>query len=318
MDKELLKYLASLLLFGTNGVIASKIAASSSQIVLGRIILGLALMGTVAIITRKAGAQAGKPSAKSVVLLALSGASLGAGWLFLFEAFERVGVGLSMLIYYCGSVLIMALSPLFFKEKISAGKACCFGLVLVGACLVNGSSVASGADPIGVGYACIAALSYAGLIVLGKKSTDIGGAKRGSIQMAGALAAALAITVAEGWPGLSIPASSICWMLLLGLVNTGIGCLVYFNAISMIDSQKVAVCGYVEPLSSVAFSAIFLHEALSPAQLAGGALIIAGAIAFELAGRKAAEPPASRLQAGYGRTRHWHVPQGKDLHLRQH
>ena len=286
MDKELLKYLASLLLFGTNGVIASKIAADSSHIVLGRIILGLAFMAAVAFATRNTNRQAGEAGAKGIVLLALSGASLGGGWLFLFEAFERVGVGLSMLIYYCGSVLVMALSPILFGEKVTTRKAACFGAVLAGAILVNGSSVASGADPLGVGFACIAALSYAGMVVLGKKATGIGGAKRGAIQMAGALAAALAVTVAQGWPGLSIPAQSLGWMLMLGLVNTGFGCLVYFSAIPRIDAQKVAVLGYLEPLSSVAFSAVFLHEALSPAQLAGGALIIAGAVAFEMAGRK--------------------------------
>lgn len=318
MDKELLKYLASLLLFGTNGVIASKIAATSSQIVLGRIILGLAFMAAVAFATRNADRQAGKPGTKSVALLALSGASLGAGWLFLFAAFDRVGVGLSMLIYYCGSVLVMALSPLLFGEKITARKAACFAAVLAGAALVNGSSVASGADPLGVGFACIAALSYAGMVVLGKKATGIGGAKRGAIQMAGALAAALAVTVAQGWPGLSIPAQSLGWMLMLGLVNTGFGCLVYFSAISKIGSQKVAVCGYLEPLSSVAFSAIFLHEALTPAQLAGGALIIAGAVAFEMAGRKAAEPAASKLQARYRQARRWRIAQGKGVHMRQH
>lgn len=286
MDKELLKYLASLLLFGTNGVIASKIAADSSHIVLGRIILGLAFMAAVAFATRNTNRQAGEAGAKGIVLLALSGASLGGGWLFLFEAFERVGVGLSMLIYYCGSVLVMALSPLLFGEKITARKAACFAAVLAGAALVNGSSVALGADPLGVGFACIAALSYAGLIVLGKMSAGIGGAKRGAIQMAGALAAATVIMAVKGGPGLSIPAQSMGWMLLLGLVNTGIGCLVYFSAIPRIDAQKVAVLGYLEPLSSVAFSAVFLHEALSPAQLAGGALIIAGAVAFEMAGRK--------------------------------
>ncbi|MGN0262435.1 MAG: DMT family transporter [Eggerthellaceae bacterium] len=294
MDKELLKYLASLLLFGTNGVIASKIAIDSSQIVLGRIVLGLAFMGTVAIATRARDGATAKPGAKNLVLLALSGASLGAGWLFLFAAFGRIGVGLSMLIYYCGSVLVMALSPLFFGEKITAGKACCFGLVLVGACLVNGSSVASGADPLGVGFACIAALSYAGLIILGKKAQGICGAKRGAIQMAGALAAALTIMAFKGGPAFSIPPSNIGWMLLLGLVNTGFGCLIYFNAVSRLDSQKVAVCGYLEPLSSVAFSAVFLHEALGALQMIGGALIIAGAVAFELAGRKAPTCPSLR------------------------
>lgn len=315
MDKELLKYLASLLLFGTNGVIASKIAMDSSQIVLGRIALGFAFMAAVALAARAHKSDGPKPETKNLILLVLSGASLGAGWLFLFAAFGRIGVGLSMLIYYCGSVLVMALSPLFFGEKITAGKACCFGLVLVGACLVNGSSVASGADPLGIGFACIAAVSYAGLIILGKKAEGISGANRGSLQMSGALAAALAIMAVKGDLGFSIPPSSIGWMLLLGLVNTGFGCLIYFNAVSKIDSQKVAVCGYLEPLSSVVFSAIFLHEALGAFQMIGGILIIAGAVAFELVGHRAPSP-SDALRDQHGRAHSWRGLQSTPMHFR--
>jgi drug/metabolite transporter (DMT)-like permease len=44
----------------------------------------------------------------------------------------------------------------------------------------------------------------------------------------------------------------------------------------------VAVCGYLEPLSAVVLSAVFLKETLMPIQIAGAVLIIGGAVFAEM------------------------------------
>ena len=49
----------------------------------------------------------------------------------------------------------------------------------------------------------------------------------------------------------------------------------------MLPVQTVAVCGYLEPLSAVIFSALLLHEQLTEAQIVGAALIIGGALFAE-------------------------------------
>ena len=48
--------------------------------------------------------------------------------------------------------------------------------------------------------------------------------------------------------------------------------------------QRVAVFGYLEPLSAVIFSAILLGERLGPLKIAGACCIIGGAIFAEVAG----------------------------------
>ena len=48
--------------------------------------------------------------------------------------------------------------------------------------------------------------------------------------------------------------------------------------------QRVAVFGYLEPLSAVIFSAILLGEQLGPLKIAGACCIIGGAIFAEVAG----------------------------------
>ena len=81
-------------------------------------------------------------------------------------------------------------------------------------------------------------------------------------------------------------------VLLLGIVNTGFGCWCYFSALGALPVQTVAVCGYLEPLSAVIFSALLLHERLTPLQITGACLIIGGALFAECVHpHRKAQPP---------------------------
>jgi drug/metabolite transporter (DMT)-like permease len=62
------------------------------------------------------------------------------------------------------------------------------------------------------------------------------------------------------------------------MVNTGIGCYLYFSSISNLPVQTVAVCGYLEPLSAVLFAVVFLHESMTLLQTVGAVLILGGAV----------------------------------------
>jgi len=71
-------------------------------------------------------------------------------------------------------------------------------------------------------------------------------------------------------------------ILILGVVNTGIGCYFYFSSIDRLPVQSVSILGYLEPLSALIFSAAILGEKLSLVQIAGAALILGGAAYGEL------------------------------------
>ncbi len=114
-NKSFFKYIFALLLFGSNGIVASFVDLSSLQIVLLRTCIGSILLIALFFIT------GGKPTfhkhKKQLVFLAVSGIAMGASWMFLYEAYARIGVSIASLLYYCGPVIVMALSPLLFKEK---------------------------------------------------------------------------------------------------------------------------------------------------------------------------------------------------------
>ena len=81
---------------------------------------------------------------------------------------------------------------------------------------------------------------------------------------------------------MQIDTQSIIPILVLGFLNTGIGCYFYFLSIGKLPVQTVAICGYLEPLSAVVFSVIFLKETMLPIQIFGAVLIIGGAILGEI------------------------------------
>ena len=58
---------------------------------------------------------------------------MGLSWLFLYEAYRLVGVGISSLAYYCAPIMVMVLSPLIFKEKLTIPIIGSFIVVFIGA-----------------------------------------------------------------------------------------------------------------------------------------------------------------------------------------
>ena len=73
-----------------------------------------------------------------------------------------------------------------------------------------------------------------------------------------------------------IPVGSLLPVLWIGIVNTSLGCFLYFSSISALPAQTVAICGYLEPLSAVLFSVIILRERMLSLQIIGAALILGG------------------------------------------
>lgn len=104
MKRVYLTYFLALLLFGSNGIVASYISLNSYEIVLLRSLLGSAMLIAIFVLTgRKLTALQNK---KDLLFIALSGVAMAADWLFLFEAYAQIGVSLGMLINYCGPAIV--------------------------------------------------------------------------------------------------------------------------------------------------------------------------------------------------------------------
>lgn len=280
--KAFAKHLCALLLFGTNGIVASHIALNSVEIVFFRSLIGSLLLlflfkvsGNRFHILREN---------RDALFIVLSGMAMGASWMFLFEAYRHIGVGMSTLLYYCGPVIVMILSPLLFHETLTIPKMLGFLAVLIGVILINGKSSASGLNAQGLFCGFMAACLYALMFIFNKQSSHITGMENAVIQLC---ASFLTVAVFVGLrQHFVIPITRSDWLpvMLLGALNTGIGCYLYFSPLKQLPVQTVAICGYLEPLGAVVFSALLLGEQMNRMQTLGAILILGGAMFAEIAG----------------------------------
>lgn len=67
---------------------------------------------------------------RSLAFLVGAGVCMGLEWMFLYEAFHQVGVGTATLFYFIGPVIVMAISPVLFKETLQPLKLVGFAVVL--------------------------------------------------------------------------------------------------------------------------------------------------------------------------------------------
>lgn len=200
--------------------------------------------------------------------------------MFLYAGYQTIGVSTASLLYYCCPVIVMALSPLVFHEALTWVKITGFVCVCGGIVLVNGWGGGS-LSISGFLYGILSAVCYAAMLILNKKAESVDGMENSLLQMLSATATVFVLLLCQGGLSMTITGASWPWILLLGIVNTGFGCWCYFSAIGSLPVQTVAVCGYLEPLSAVIFSALLLHERLTPPQIVGACLIIGGALFAE-------------------------------------
>ncbi len=280
MRRAYTKYITSLLIFGSNGIIASYIALSGSEIVMTRTILGCLFLFLILKIS-KSGVSF-KELKKQLPFMLGSGLSMGLSWIFLFEAFKLIGVSIASLTYSCGPVFVIAFSPIFLHERIKPGKVLALFIVIAGMIFVNSTNLSFSGVSVGFIYGVLSAVLYASMVILGKNVKDIGGLQTTAIQTFFAFLIVAPYALATHQGAIHLTNEGIIAIFVLGIVNTGLGCYLYFSSIRKLPAQTVAICGYLEPLSAVFFSVIFLNEKLNSLQLLGVVMIMGSALFTEL------------------------------------
>ncbi|MBQ6001077.1 MAG: DMT family transporter [Clostridia bacterium] len=285
------RYILALLLMGTNGVVAAQISLFSSQIVLMRTFIGGVAL--TAIVLLRGGFSLENLKSELFDLL-LGGIALGMNWITLFGAYRLLNVSLATLIYYIGPMLVLLLSPWLFGERLTGPKIAAIAIVFVGLLFISGSIAAEGLSMTGLLYAVASALFYAVLLVFNKRIKRTSGLQTAAIEIDVAFVVVLIYTLLTvGFP--HPLASDIPYLLIIGLINTGLAYMLYFSGLQKLPAQSVALISYVDPVSAVFFSSLFLHEKLTVFQIVGAVFIIGGAMIGEYK-RKGAGASKSRLR----------------------
>jgi RarD protein len=275
--KGRLRIITSMLIFGTIGVFVKKVSLSSSEIAFLRAVIGSLFLILASFVVKQR--ISWKQIKENIVLLLLSGGAIGFNWILLFQAYKYTTVSIATLSYYFAPVFVMILAPIVLKEKLTPLKAVCAAVAMVGVFLIvnvgNGQAVGNYNHKVGIIYGISAAGLYASVILMNKFIKNLSGFEITLVQlMAGAVVLLPYIYIKDGMNFSALNSNSILFILIIGIVHTGLAYFLYFTAFKELKGQTIAVLSYIDPVSAVIIAAIFLGESMSLIQFIGGVLIL--------------------------------------------
>lgn len=282
--KSYVALIGSMLIFGTLGVVRRYVPLSSAMLALCRGALGSVFLLLFVLVR---GGKLKLPERKATLWLVLTGAIMGLNWMLLFEAYSYTTVAAATMCYYMQPTIVILLSPLVFRERLSGRKLACAAAAIVGMLFVSGvlsGGIGQVRDIRGIAFGLGAAALYAAVIILNKKVVVEDIYAKTVVQLAGAALVMIPyVLLTEGVPELTLTAADIGMVLLVGIVHTGITYALYFGSMQRLKAQTVAVMSYIDPVFALLLSAAVLHESLTPLGIVGAVLIIGSAVISETA-----------------------------------
>ena len=281
-----LRNITAMLIFGTIGLFVKNIELSSSEIALTRgFIGGITLILATIFFKKKISLEAIR---KNLYLLILSGLAVGLNWIFLFQGYKYTSISNATLSYYFAPVFVTILSPFILKEKLTLSKFMCVLMALVGmACIVGVDGINGGKDILGIAYGLLAAGFYASVILMNKFLKGIDSLEITVVQLLSAAITLLPyVLLVEGNNIFSVSSNSIPYILILGILHTGIAYMFYFSSLQELKGQTIAVLSYIDPVFAVLISAVILQESMGVFQILGGVLILGSSFLSEILNRK--------------------------------
>ena len=279
--------IVSMSIFGTIGLFVRNIPLPSSEIALYRAVLAAILIGGFLLVTKQKIPFA--KIKKEIPLLVLSGVAMGFNWILLFEAYKYTTVSVATLSYYFAPVIVTIACPILFKERLCIKQIICFVMSTFGIVLITGiGDLSQGSSHIkGIIFGLGAATLYATVILLNKFTKTVDGIHRTFMQFISAIAVLVPyVILTDGVNIGTLNGKGWFFLLVIGLVHTGITYCLYFSSLKEMSGQKVAILSYIDPLVAVLISVVVLKETMTPLQVVGGIMILGFTLWNEISPKK--------------------------------
>ena len=272
----------AMLIFGTIGIFVRYIPLPSSVIAVGRGIIGTAFLF---LFIKGKGIPISWPDIRqNLLLLCLSGAALCGNWTFLFEAYRYTSIATATLCYYMAPIIVILVSPIFLKDKLTARKFLCVLTAMAGMVLVSGIGQEGGsANMTGVFFGLCAACCYACIVIFNKKIKPMAAYDKTIVQLGlGALLLMPYVLLTENVTALDASPFSLAMFLVVGVVHTGFAYVFYFGSMQSLKAQTIALFSYLDPIFAILLSAVVLGEPLGMTSIIGAVLVLGSTLVSEL------------------------------------
>jgi drug/metabolite transporter (DMT)-like permease len=206
---------------------------------------------------------------------------------FYFAAIHRIAIGVALLIQYLAPLIVALWARFAMHRPVRRRIWAALALALVGLSFVLELWSGLELDGLGVAASLLAAASYAAYVLLAER--EVGRRDPISLTTYGFLFATLFWALAQPWwsfpfgelddaagAAWSLPVwALIAWMIALGTI-VPFGLMI--AALRFVSAPRASIIAMLEPVAATVVAWLWLGETLGPAQLGGGALVLAGIV----------------------------------------
>ncbi|HEV7496237.1 DMT family transporter [Baekduia sp.] len=205
-----------------------------------------------------------------------------------FAALRRIDPALLGLLLYTFPVMVTVAAIVLGRERASGRTAVALALSSAGIVLVLAGAAGGALDPLGTALGLGAAVVYSAYILISDGVTArVGPLALSTLVCTGAAGTLTFVGLAGGGLDLgSLSTAGLGWIAAIALVSTVGAVGLFFAGLARVGPSTASILSTLEPVVTVVLAFVAFGTSLGPAQLAGGALVLAAAVT---------------VQAGHGR-----------------
>ena len=232
-----------------------------------------------------------RPPPGTWLVLAGFGACVAAVNLAYYVAIDHLPVGVAVALQYTGPAILLAATTLLVRREAASQPGrlawAAAGLTLVGAVLVSQALEGlGGLDLPGLAAGLASAVLFAAYLLAAELAGRRGSEPATTLLWGFLVAVAIWAVAAPwwSWPVATLADPGVAAAVLgVGLVGTLLPFALAVGAVRVISAATAGIAATAEPVFAAAFAWLLLGQHLTPAQLAGAGLVVAGVVLAQLA-----------------------------------
>ncbi|MGL4819145.1 MAG: DMT family transporter [Bacilli bacterium] len=272
LDKSVLKLVISMVIFGSVGFFSERTNLPSLELVFVRCICATVFLSAFWYFSGHSKKE--QWDKKEVLKIMLCGFFLVFNWVFLFKAFEQMGVTIGITLYHLAPIFVLIVGAFVYKEKLSMRHVVAISMCFCGVIWIVGLDAVSNLNQLfstGAVWGVCAALFYAATTLLGKGITKMSAYATTFIQTALGIVLLLPLIHVTYFYSLSV--ENWMYVIATGFIHTGLVYYLFFDSLRTLPAQTIAILVFLDPVVAILLDVLITGYSPSVSQSVGIGLI---------------------------------------------
>lgn len=270
-----LRMTLAMILSGSIGVFVVESGQNAITVVFWRCLFGAIAIAAYLALTRRLAVSTLAP--RTLGLMALSGVTMAANWVFFFKAYAHAPISTVTIVYHLYPFVLILAAGLLFSERIRRRSLGWAALAFLGVVVIAlGSGGNASIDLTGIGLTVIAMIFFATTLLIAKRLQSVSPELVSAVQL---IVGAVVLLPFQTFQGGNFEPQTWGYLGTLGVIHTGLLYVLLYGAVQRLTTSAVALLSFLYPATALGFDVIIYGVRPGPMQIAGIVLILTAVLA---------------------------------------